>query len=457
MKKMIKNIFILIFLSVLYVFAEASYAQNVTIGNGITFSLESSTLTLGGDFINSGTFNCGTGIVEFNGTTGNQSLVNTDPFYNLTINKSSGNLVASNTIIVNNRLTCTSGNLDLNNHSCSLGTNAILSEVTGMEVMGGTISISKILDNPTSVNSGGLGAEISSSSSLGNTTITRGSAIQSSNGNNSIKRYYDIAPSTNIELNATLVFHYDPADLNGLNEAELVLYRSTDSGTTWAQEGGTVNTTNHTVSLDGINSFSRWTLGSSAAPLPVELTSFTANVIDNKRVLLSWQTATEVNNYGFEIERAIDNGKLTIDNWEKLGFIVGHGNSYSPKEYSFTDNTLPSRTVKYRLKQIDFEGEFKYSKVINVSIIPDKYSLSQNYPNPFNPTTKISYELPENGFVSLKVFNELGKEVRTLVKKNQQSGKYEVRFNATGMVSGIYFARLHVNNYAKIVKMILLK
>ncbi|NOX19567.1 MAG: T9SS type A sorting domain-containing protein [Chlorobi bacterium] len=325
--------------------------------------------------------------------------------------------------------------------------------------MDGTISISKILDNPASVNSGGLGAEISSSSNLGNTSITRGSAIQSANGNSSIKRYYDITPTTNTGLNASFVFHYDPVDLNGLTESELVLFKSIDNGITWTQEGGTVNTTNHTVALDGINSFSRWTLGSSAAPLPVELTSFTANVIDNKKIQLNWQTATEVNNYGFEVERQASSSTTHGQKgYKKIGFVNGNGNSNSPKLYSFTDNKLIGGSdFAYRLKQIDIDGNFKYSDIVTVCVIPVKYKLSQNYPNPFNPTTKISYEIPENGFVSLKVFNELGKEVRTLVKKNQQPGKYEISFDATGIASGIYFARLHVNNYTKIVKMILLK
>ena len=125
------------------------------------------------------------------------------------------------------------------------------------------------------------------------------------------------------------------------------------------------------------------------SPFPVELTTFTVSA-KNNFVLLNWQTATEVNNYGFEIQKS----EVSSQNseFETVGFVDGHGNSNSPKEYSFKDENVTAGTYKFRLKQIDNDGQFKYSKVVEVSLNqPAEFSLSQNYPNPFNPSTKIKF------------------------------------------------------------------
>ncbi len=137
-------------------------------------------------------------------------------------------------------------------------------------------------------------------------------------------------------------------------------------------------------------------------PVPVELTSFTANVRENN-VMLEWATATEVNNYGFEIERQVGSSKAA-GNWEMIKFVEGHGNSNSPKQYSFTDkNLIGGSLFKYRLKQIDNDGTYEYSDEIEVEIIPVEFALYQNYPNPFNPTTKIRYQLPRESKVIIKI------------------------------------------------------
>ncbi len=272
MKTITKNFLPVILLTLLI--SITVNGQGITIGTGTTFTLGSSTtLSLTGNWTDSGTFTAGTGsTVIFDGPSGNETVSGAETFDNLTINKSADSVVLSNNIIVNGALTVTSGNLNLNNHSCSLGSSAMLSETAGNEVMGGTISITKTLNTPASINAGGLGAEITSNANLGNTTITRGSAIQTGNGNNSsIKRYYDITPANNTGLNAELVFHYDPTvDLNGLTESTLRLFKSTDSGKTWADVGGKVDTIAHTVTLSGITSFSRWTLGSTVTSLPID-------------------------------------------------------------------------------------------------------------------------------------------------------------------------------------------
>ncbi len=190
--------------------------------------------------------------------------------------------------------------------------------------------------------------------------------------------------------------------------------------------------------------------------LPVELIAFEATHLKGKTIL-SWETATEKNNYGFEIERA-STSSATEKYYEKIGFVEGYGNSNSVKEYSFMDNTPVIGKVVYRLKQIDFDGKYEYSKEIEITTHPvTEYSLEQNYPNPFNPSTKISFALSNKRDVSLKVFNSIGEEVAELVNKTMEAGKHSVIFNAVELPSGVYFCRMKVEGFTKTTKLLLMK
>jgi len=184
--------------------------------------------------------------------------------------------------------------------------------------------------------------------------------------------------------------------------------------------------------------------------LPVELSSFTAN-LSGSNLELRWVTATEVNNYGFEIERLKDS------KWEKIGFILGHGNSNSPKTYSFIDDKPLKGKLQYRLKQIDNNGTFKYTKTIEVGTDFLKYDLAQNYPNPFNPSTVIEYSIHATSNVKVEVYNVLGKLITTLVNENQETGNYQVNFDASGLSSGIYYYKIQSSNFAATKIMLLLK
>ena len=188
-------------------------------------------------------------------------------------------------------------------------------------------------------------------------------------------------------------------------------------------------------------------------PLPVELTSFDAKVSGNK-VLLNWETATEVNNYGFEVERAsLSASPLRV--WGKIGFVNGNGNSNSSKSYYFIDANITEGKYSYRLKQIDNDGQFEYSKVVEVDLgVPSEFELSQNYPNPFNPTTTIKFTIPESSLnpsqegtlVKLTVFNILGQQVAVLVNDVLESGVHTINFDASELNSGIYIYRIAIHS-----------
>ena len=195
-------------------------------------------------------------------------------------------------------------------------------------------------------------------------------------------------------------------------------------------------------------------LFNTTSSVPVELTTFTA-ALNNGSVELNWKTATETNNYGFEIQKS----QTQNHNWTKIGFVKGAGNSTSPLAYYFVDNTVPYGSYAYRLKQIDITGEYKYSSVVEVNVgqAPNDFSLSQNYPNPFNPSTVIKYSIPQNGFVSIKVFNLIGLEVATLVNQEQKSGIYMVNFDASKLASGVYMYRIQAGGFSLSKKMTILK
>jgi len=190
--------------------------------------------------------------------------------------------------------------------------------------------------------------------------------------------------------------------------------------------------------------------------IPVELTSFAASVNDGE-VTLSWSTSTETNNQGFDVERNSGNG------FEKIGFVAGFGTSTENHSYSFVDGSLQEGSYTYRLKQIDYDGTFEYSDVIEVDVtVPKVFALEQNYPNPFNPSTTIKFSLAADSKVTLTVFDILGQEVVNLISGNLAAGLHEINFNASNIPSGVYFYRIDATvvdgtNFTSVKKMILTK
>jgi len=190
--------------------------------------------------------------------------------------------------------------------------------------------------------------------------------------------------------------------------------------------------------------------------VPVELNSFNASLSGNI-LHLSWITSSEKNNNGFEIQRKSEND----NQWTAISFIKGKGTSLQINYYSYEDVIPVSGTYKYRLKQIDFDGSYKYYYLKSDVLynMPDKFELSQNYPNPFNPETVIRYSIAEESLVSLKIYDILGKEITSLVNEIQKPGTFEIKFNSSGnnLSSGVYFYTLSAGSFSSTKKMIVNK
>jgi parallel beta-helix repeat protein len=199
----------------------------------------------------------------------------------------------------------------------------------------------------------------------------------------------------------------------------------------------------------------------STNPLPVELVSFTGAVA-NGTTILNWKTATEVNTYGFDIEKK-ESGSATAV-WSKIGFVAGSGTTNAPHNYTFTDPSAAVAAFSYRLKQIDTDGQFTYSKEIQMSVtavtpkdLPVEFALGQNYPNPFNPSTLIQYSVAAAGPVRLTVYDITGREVATLVNGQMEPGRYSVQWNAKNFASGVYIYRLNAGKFTSVKKLLLQK
>jgi hypothetical protein len=247
---------------------------------------------------------------------------------------------------------------------------------------------------------------------------------------------------------------------------------TTDGGQTWTAENtnvpGILISVYLTRNLAG-NEWEFYAAGTGGtiirnnfSVIPVELASFSASVTDNKTVLLTWSTASETNNSGFEIERKTGN------TWKKIGFVTGSGNSAAPKSYSFTDELRiisGGRFFEYRLKQIDFDGTSSYSGVVSVelNLMPENFELFQNYPNPFNPSTTIKYALPVESKVTIQIFNISGELIAEPINGVLAAGYHENIFDASKLPSGIYICKMNANalnntgNLTAVRKMLLIK
>jgi photosystem II stability/assembly factor-like uncharacterized protein len=246
------------------------------------------------------------------------------------------------------------------------------------------------------------------------------------------------------------------------------IYKTTNSGINWINQASF--TYQNIYSLNFVEKNMGWAFGAygtilktiTGGVLPVELSSFTAS-IDKNNIMLSWSTASETNNLGFEIERSFNE-----EEWITRGFISGSGTTTEEKSYSYHDELFANGKYQYRLKQVDFDGSYEYSNVVEIdfNFIRD-YNLFQNYPNPFNPTTIIKYSISSLALwervsegrvrVLLKVYDVLGNEVSTLVNEEKPLGEYEVEFDGSKLSSGVYFYQLRAGSFIQTKKMILMR
>ncbi|MEW6510138.1 MAG: T9SS type A sorting domain-containing protein [Bacteroidota bacterium] len=271
-----------------------------------------------------------------------------------------------------------------------------------------------------------------------------------------------------VPVNAFVV---DRANSNNLFAGtDIGVYNSTDGGASWSVFGlglpvvAVFDMALHPVTrVLRIATHGRGFWENNGPPLPVQLASFTGTLISGSAVLLEWTTLSEVNTYGFEVQKSSAPEGL----WASIpnSFILGHGTTVEPHQYSFTDNAAGSGRVYYRLKQLDLDGSVHYSDGIAVDLttgvaesrFPTEFSLEQSYPNPFNPSTLIRYGLPRDADVVLEVYNMLGQRVQVLVKERQGAGYHQVRFDASGLSSGAYFYAIHAGEYYATKRLVLLR
>ncbi|MEM8889503.1 MAG: T9SS type A sorting domain-containing protein [Bacteroidota bacterium] len=377
--------------------------ENLTINPAASLDLQGG-FSLYGNITNNGTLiSTSLGFMNCMGDA-QQQLGGSSPLIlgRLFINKTSNEAQLDTDCEVYTRVQMFNANLDLNNHVLSLGGSIIGESPSSYIYGGGHISCTATLNAPNQVNLGNLGVEITSSANLGETSIKRYHQPQSLAGSSGIERYYDISPTNNSGLNAEVKFYYMDHELNGLTESSLTPYRY--DGSNWSIYPLISNDVSaNYVATQGVDAFSIWTLASSGI-FPVELIDFEAKLIANNSALLSWQTALEINNEGFEIQHSTD-GR----DWQRLDFVAGMGTTDERSEYEYLHSQLQVGENYYRLKQVDYDGQFQYSGIEEV--YAPAYDL-QVYPNPASQFLKI--DIPESYEIGkYQMFNPAGKMVQS--------------------------------------------
>ncbi len=311
----------------------------------------------------------------------------------------------------------------------------------------------------------GVVLDATGAGNLGLVTITNSkgaSGIVTVGISSGIASRWSINPVNQPTGSVTVTLSWFSAYDNGRNLSALQVWRSTDNGVTWTQvPGATFNTsTNPRTATFTVNGFSEFTITDTDNPLPVQLNSFTG-VSTMRGVELSWNVASEQDNAGFIVFR---DGQQ-IAHYNTTPELRGRGTTSEAKTYRYVDvsGLEVGRSYTYTLRSVDFDGtihDINRSVVVQVSQTPTvayTYRLEQNYPNPFNPSTNITFSIKDAGFVSLKVYDLLGREVATLVNERRAAGIYDVNFNASALGSGVYFYTLTSGGFSQTKKMLFVK
>jgi len=362
-------------------------------------------------------------------------------------------LVLHRSINLTQQLNFQGGLFDLNGFALNMGANALFQNESESSRMMGANGYARIIANlnaPNTVNPGNLGAVITSSQNLGSTYIYRGvkSQTNGSGGGNSVLRYYDIIPANNSLLNATLRVNYFDAELNGLTENQLVMWKS-DDAVTWISLGYTTKDASlNYVEKTAIDDFSRFTLSTSNNPLPVLFKEFAVECKNQNEAILTWKTASEENTDFFEIQRSKDGVHFTT-----IAKKTAAGNSNTEKIYSYTDIATLENNF-YRIVQTDKNGLHTYTQVKHLKCGSDEDILSV-YPNPTVDKIFLDIQSAQNATVHLKIIDALGKQVYT-DKFNLQNGSNNKIIDVHKFASGLYLliATWDNSNYTKTQKII---
>ena len=332
------------------------------------------------------------------------------------------------------------GVLSIGTATMDFGTTATLVE-SGGRIADGTLTATRDLNAPAAQNVGGLGATITSAADLGTVVVTRTATRQSGNGHQGIARAYDIAPAVNAGLDATLTLAYHDAELSGLTEAALVLYRSTDGGATWEARSGTRDTDANTITVAGVDALSRWTIG-EAGTLPVELSAFAVRA-DGAVLRLDWATESETGNAGWGIElRELAAASAALP-WREVAFVAGAGTTAERHAYSHAVEGIAPGRYAVRLVQRDLDGAATPTPEIEVTLVPEAAVVALAGPNPFGESTALRIVLREAQALRVDLYDALGRHVASLHDGTVEAGAaLRVPVSGSALAPGVYVVRV---------------
>ncbi len=420
-----------------------SYAQGINNTGGTSLVANGSVNIVieNGGFKNEGTFIKGTSTFVFAGSNATSSSVisgtaSTD-FYNLTLNKSPNGIQLNRNIDVSGTVTFQSGDsIFLNNYNVNLGSTGSISgednsrRFTGPT--GGYIMITQALNAPSSVNPGNIGISITSAANMGSTVIKRFHTIWA---NQSIRRSFEILPANNSGLDASISFYYFQAELNGISEPAFQLYSSSDNGVTWSLMNNTgLYPIPDYITSSSINSFGLQSAFPTGFILPVQLLYLKGSAV-NGNILLNWATSSEIDNDRFEVERS-SNGI----SFAKTGTVKGKGNSDVQQTYQFMDDHTLAGTNYYRLKQVDYNQNFIYSKVISVVVQEKQQAHISLAPNPASNSLHLYIPANKPEQVQLDIIDMNGKIHKSIsLWCNKGENNFNIQIDV--LPKGLYYIR----------------
>ena len=445
-----------------------------------------STLIIGGNL--NGKYNTdatSSAVLKFSVGTGNSSLtaVSGSTFKDMIIDK---NVNLNSAITIPGTLTFSDGKLTIGNYDLTIGPSGSISGATvnNYIVTNGTGQLKQTITNNSVYVSFPVGPAVGSYNPLNikldNTSTTDIFGVRVLNSITTppykpalvIQKEWNITEGTAGGSNATVQFFFGSGDFGiSFDPNEILPYDIGHFKSTGSYEdfdgaiSGPVNNLYTITNVSPVTGFSPYIVGNNnsvTGTQPVELASFTANIIQ-RNIMLKWTTANEQNNSGFEIQKQYQVSGNQYSDWEKVTFVKGNGTKNTPTDYVFEDKKLNTGKYNYRLNQIDYNGNYEYFELKSeVEItIPEKFKLSQNYPNPFNPNTKIDIDVPFDCKLILKVFDINGREIKTLINETKEAGYYTVDFNGSSMASRLYFYRIIAEGigqkYVITKKMVLIK